>query len=268
MSKNYFTEVAERAAREAGRFLLENLGKMEAGDIEEKRASDYVTRIDRESETIIIEIIKETFGSHLFLTEESIRDESTDEYRWIIDPLDGTTNYIHGYPVFSVSIALQYGREIIAGVVFDPVRDEVFSAERGAGAYLNGERLDISKGGVDVRTSLIATGFPFREKQIIGRYLDLFRNIFLGVSDLRRAGSAAIDLAWVASGRCDGFFEIGLSPWDVAAGSLLILEAGGVVTDFKGGNRYVETGNIVAGPEAVQEFLLKAIERAGMSSLY
>ncbi len=267
MSERDFTEVAVRAAREAGSFLLENLGKMKAGDIEEKRASDYVTRIDRESETIIMEIIKETFENHLFLTEESVRDESTDEYRWIIDPLDGTTNYIHGYPVFSVSIALQYRGEIITGVVFDPVRDELFAAGKGAGAYLNGGRLDISKGDVDVRNSLIATGFPFREKEIIVRYLELFRSIFLGVSDIRRAGSAAIDLAYVASGRCDGFFEIGLSPWDVAAGSLLILEAGGVVTDFKGGNRYVETGNIVAGSRAVHEFLLKEIDRVGMSSL-
>jgi myo-inositol-1(or 4)-monophosphatase len=182
----------------------------------------------------------------------------TESYRWIIDPLDGTTNYIHQYPVFSVSIALEYRKERIAGVIYDPLRDDLFTATKGNGAFLNGTRIAVSP--VEhLKDSLICTGFPFRQKERIDLYLRLFKNIFNRVSDMRRAGSAALDLAYLACGRCEGFFEIGLSPWDIAAGELMIREAGGIVCDFGGGNNYLTTGNIVAGTPAVYEKLLKEV---------
>ncbi|NOX20183.1 MAG: inositol monophosphatase [Nitrospirae bacterium] len=257
-----FLEVAKDAALSASEVLLENLGSISTEDIEKKQASDYVTYVDRESEKRIVEVIKKAFPEHLLLTEESIKQSSTAQYRWIIDPLDGTTNYIHSYPVFSVSIALQYREEIVVAVVYDPIRKEMFTAEKGGGAFLNGKRLDISKRKVNPDTALIATGFPFRAKHLTDEYFELFKAIFARCSDLRRAGSAAIDLAYVAAGRCDGFFEIGLSPWDVAAGGLLVEEAGGIVTDFTGGTTHIETGNIVAAHKEIHGFLLDEIRNS------
>ncbi len=254
-----FLDTAIKAARLAGPAIIDNLGRISKRDISLKMASDFVTSVDRESESIIIGTIKESFPHHLILAEESIKESAGEEYRWIIDPLDGTTNYIHGYPVFSVSIALEYKSEIILGVVFDPLRNELFLAEKGAGAFLNGHPIRVSEIN-EIKECLITTGFPFRKKEIIDSYLKLFKNIFLKVSDLRRAGSAALDLAYLACGRCDGFFEIGLSPWDIAAGSLLIEEAGGVVTDFAGGTDYVRTGNIVAGNTAVHNGILTEVK--------
>jgi myo-inositol-1(or 4)-monophosphatase len=253
--KNNFLSVAIRAARLAGKVIIDNLGKISKKDINLKKTSDFVTRVDKESEKIIIKTVRENFPVHLFLTEESIKEAETEEYRWIIDPLDGTTNYIHQYPVFSISIALEYRREIILGVVYDPLRKELFTAEKGEGSFLNKYPIRVSKIS-SLKDSLVTTGFPFRSKEFIGIYLKLFKNIFYKVSDLRRAGSAALDLAYLACGRCEGFFEIGLSPWDIAAGAILIKEVGGVVTDFGGGNDYLLTGNIVAGNPAVHEKLL------------
>jgi myo-inositol-1(or 4)-monophosphatase len=252
---NEFLNTATKAARCAGQFIIDNLGKISRSDIDLKRASDFVTRIDKESEKIIINNIKERFPYHHILAEESIHEKETGEYRWIIDPLDGTTNYIHGYPVFSISIALEYRKEIILGVIFDPIRNELFTAEKGRGAFLNEKLIKISSV-ASMQESLITTGFPFRKKDLIDPYLELFKNIFHKVTDLRRAGSAAIDLAYLACGRCEGFFEIGLSPWDIAAGAIMIKEAGGFVTDFSGGTDYLLTGNIVAGIPAVHEELL------------
>lgn len=254
-----FLTTAVSAARRAGDIILENLGKVTKEDIGLKQASDFVTRVDREAEESIIAEIRERFPDHLFFAEESLRESGAGQYRWIIDPLDGTTNFIHTYPVFSVSIALEYRGDIITGVVFDPLRGELFSAEKGAGAFLNGRTLRVS-GVVDPKNSLVATGFPFRQKEVLDRYLLLFKNVLLGVSDLRRAGSAALDLSSVASGRCEAFFEIGLSPWDIAAGSLLIKEAGGVVTDFGGGGDYLRTGNVVAGNPALHPLLLGSVQ--------
>lgn len=255
-----FLDIAIKAARLAGGTVLDHLGKISKRDIDLKQASDFVTTVDRESEEIIIGAIKEHFPHHLILAEESIKESAGEAYRWIIDPLDGTTNYIHGYPVFSVSIALEYRGEIIAGVIFDPLREELFSTEKGGGAFLNGHPIRVSEIGV-LKDSLITTGFPFRRKEMIDPYLRLFRNLFLKVSDLRRAGSAALDLAYLACGRCDGFFEIGLSPWDIAAGSLLIEEAGGVITDFGGGDGHIWTGNVVAGTPAVHREILKEVKK-------
>jgi myo-inositol-1(or 4)-monophosphatase len=297
---NDFLSTAVRAAILAGGVILNNLGRISKNDIGTKQVSDFVTHVDRDSERIIIKTIKKRFPHHFFLAEESpspiplpqgegargrVKDVFLGKYRWIIDPLDGTTNYIHGYPMFSVSIALEYNPpesphtplsqrgaggdfkggmggfsgEIILGVIFDPLRDELFTAEKGRGAFLNGHSIKVSS----VRTlknSLITTGFPFRKKEFLDTYLRAFKNILLKVSDLRRAGSAALDLAHLACGRCEGFFEIGLSPWDIAAGSLIIKEAGGVVTDFGGREDYLATGNIVAGTPVVHREILKEVK--------
>jgi len=254
--KRVFLDRAVKAAQLAGQGILDNLGHISKKDIDQKRASDFVTRVDTESEQVIINEIKGEFPDHHFLAEESFKEAETDAYRWIIDPLDGTTNYIHQYPVFSLSIALEYKREIILGVVYDPLREELFTAEKGRGAFLNKRQIQVSTIH-SLKDCLVTTGFPFRSKEFIDVYLELFKNVFQKISDLRRAGSAALDLSYLACGRCEGFFEIGLSPWDIAAGIILIREAGGVVTDFGGGNEYLSTGNIVAGNPAVHKQLLK-----------
>jgi myo-inositol-1(or 4)-monophosphatase len=257
-SMKEFLDIALKAARLAGEVILDNLGKISKKDISLKRASDFVTSVDKKSERVIIDTIKGNFPDHLFLAEESLKECGKEAYRWIIDPLDGTTNYIHGYPVFSTSIALEYKGEIILGVTLDPLKGELFHSEKGRGAFLNGKQVEVSD--VNLKESLITTGFPFRKKEMTDSYLKLFKNIFFKVSDLRRAGSAALDLAYLACGRCDGFFELGLSPWDIASGSLLIKEAGGTVTDFGGGTKYLLTGNIVAGNPAVHKEILKEVK--------
>ncbi len=253
-----FLNAAVTAARLAGDIIIKNLGHLSTSDIQTKQASDFVTKVDRWSEAVIMQTIRGKFPSHSFLAEETVKHVEDDNYLWIIDPLDGTTNYIHGFPMFSVSIALKYKREIILGVIFDPTRDELFHALKDRGAFLNNSPIhvsDINK----LQNCLIATGFPFRKKDIIDLYLNAFKLIFERVSDIRRAGSAALDLAYLASGRCDAFFELNLSPWDVAAGSILIKEAGGIITDFGGGEEYLSTGNIVAGNKYIHKELLKII---------
>jgi len=254
-----FLETAIKAARTAGAFILENLGKISNDDIDIKQRSDFVTYVDRESEQLIINTIKDVFPGHHFLAEESLKDADGHEYRWIIDPLDGTTNFIHSYPAFCVSIALEHKNEIILGVIFDPQKNELFTAEKGTGAFLNNCPISISAT-ADMSSSLVTTGFPFKRKELLDNYLKLFKNILCRVSDIRRAGSAALDLAHLACGRCEAFFEIGLSPWDIAAGILLIKEAGGIVTDFGGGTDYMTTGNIVAGAPAVHPEILKEVK--------
>jgi myo-inositol-1(or 4)-monophosphatase len=255
---NEFLKIAVSAARLAGDVILKNLGHLSASDIQTKQAFDFVTKVDKWSEAVIMQTIREKFPSHLFLSEETLKQEGADQYRWIIDPLDGTTNYIHGYPMFSVSIGLQFKEEIILGVVFDPLKDELFHAVKGVGAFLNNKPIRVSGVGA-LADSLVGTGFPFRAKDMVDLYLLAFKNIFYRVSDLRRAGSAAIDLAYVAAGRLEGFFELKLSPWDMAAGEILIKEAGGIVTDFGGGSDYLFTGNIVAGNKTVHAEILMII---------
>lgn len=252
-------ETAVQAADEAAQVILKNLGRLAPADVGTKQVADFVTRVDRESEDIIIETIKSNFPEHLIMSEESVREEQAGEYRWIIDPLDGTTNYIHRYPVFSVSIALEYRGEVVLGVILDPLRDEQFTARKGQGAFLNGSRI-MASGNNSMENCLITTGFPFRKKEILDLYLRAFKKVFLRVSGIRRAGSAALDLAYLAEGRCDGFFELGLSAWDVAAGSIIVKEAGGVVTDFGGGDEYLGTGNVVAGNTSTHPEILMEIK--------
>lgn len=258
-NKSEFLGTAFRAAMLAGECIIKNIGKISKDEIDTKQVSDFVTRVDREAESLIISTIRKKFPEHHFLAEETMHDADAAHFRWIIDPLDGTTNFIHSYPAFSVSIALQHKRETILGFIYDPLRNEIFSVEKSKGSYLNGNPVSISSN-TEMQNSLIATGFPFRKKEIIDDYLSLFKRIFYKVSDIRRAGSAALDFANLACGRCDGFFEIGLSPWDIAAGSLLITEAGGIISDFGGGPDYLETGNVVAGVPDVHRELLKDVK--------
>jgi myo-inositol-1(or 4)-monophosphatase len=249
---------ARKAALSAGDYIAGRLGRLSASGVAMKQAFDFVTEVDTGSEELIIRDIRADFPGHAVLSEESLKEAAAGGYRWIIDPLDGTTNFIHQYPVFAVSIAVEFAGEAVAGVVYDPTRKELFHATRGGGAFLNGSPIRVSS--VDrPENALITTGFPFRAKETLDRYLMAFGGIFQRVSDLRRSGSAALDLAYVASGRCEGFFELGLKPWDMAAGALMISEAGGVVTDFSGGGEYLGTGNIVASVPALHGVLLGEI---------
>jgi len=250
--------VAMEAAQEAGKIIKERIGTITDNEITQKSISDYVTEVDVLSEKTIIIRIKNHFPEHQIMAEESSNDYKKAEYLWIIDPLDGTTNFIHGFPVFAISIALMKKGEIVLGVVYDPLKNELFYAEQGSGAFLNGKRIHVSSI-KEPAFSLIATGFPFRNKQFIPSYIKIFQSLLYSVSDLRRAGAAAIDLAYVACGRVDGFFEFALSPWDIAAGTVLIKEAGGVVSDFEGGQTYLKTGHIVAGNPVIHPFLIKKI---------
>lgn len=243
---NGFLEIAAEAAKRTGKLIYDNRGTLSSSEIALKQAFDFVTRVDTESEAVIINTIRKRFPHHHFLAEESLHESETDDFCWIIDPLDGTTNYIHGFPFSAVSIALQYKKEIIVGVIYDPFRNELFTALKARGAFLNDKKISVSNVS-KMENALIATGFPFKRKHLTEHYLTLFKGVFLEVSDIRRAGSAALDLAYTACGRFDGFFEIGLEPWDCAAGSLMIKEAGGVITDFGAGDDFLSIGNIVAG---------------------
>ena len=256
--QNYLTTAVD-AARLAGEFILANRGSLSPDDISRKQAFDFVTRVDRESERMILENIRKNHPDHDILAEESRKDVETDGFRWIIDPLDGTTNFIHGFPVTAVSIALQHRKEIVVGVVLDPFRGELFTAIRGEGAFLNGKRINVSATD-QMGSALIGTGFPFKKKDLIDRYLQLFKKVLTQVSDLRRPGAASIDLSYIACGRFDGFFEIGLEPWDAAAGALMIKEAGGIITNFGGGEDFLVPGNIVAGNPVMHALLLGMVK--------
>lgn len=222
---------AVEAARKAGLLLKENLGR--AGKIEYKGAVNIVTEMDKRAEALILEEIKRNFPGHGILTEESEEQVSSSGLKWIIDPLDGTTNYAHGFPFFCVSIAFEKDGEVVLGVIYDPMLDELFVAEKGKGAYLNGKSIHVSS--VDsMDKSLLATGFPYDLRSSRLNNLDFFSTFSLKAQAIRRAGSAALDLSYIASGRFDGYWELKLRPWDVAAGALLVLEAGGTYTDFNG----------------------------------
>lgn len=255
-----FLEIAKLAAKAAGEFIKGNYEKISSADVHTKNRADYVTFVDKEAEKIIVDTILSSFPKHSILAEESDMKEGEEQtYRWIIDPLDGTTNFIHGFPMFCVSIALQYAGDIVVGVVYEPLRDEMFVATKGGGAFLNNKPISVRKD-FKADTALVATGFPFRFVEHIDKYMKLFKLVFENVSGIRRAGSAALDLAYTACGRCDGFFEMCLKPWDIAAGSLLITEAGGFVSGFSGGNNYIYKGNIVAGEKKVYDVILAKVK--------
>ncbi|SDI61783.1 myo-inositol-1(or 4)-monophosphatase [Ferrimonas sediminum] len=251
--------IAVRAARAGGKVIAHAFAEQDKIEAEMKGENDFVTNVDRDAEAAIIATIHKSYPHHTVIGEEcgTVRGDH-DEFQWIIDPLDGTTNFVKGIPHFAVSIALQIKGRIEHAVVFDPIRNELFSASRGAGAQLNGYRIRTSAAR-SLRGTVIETGFPFKARQHTESYMNIFADVFAEVADLRRAGSAALDLAYVAAGRADGFFEIGLKPWDIAAGDLLVKEAGGLVSDFTGGHGYMKSGNIVAGAPKVTAGLLSTM---------
>ncbi|AHF04779.1 inositol monophosphatase [Marichromatium purpuratum 984] len=249
--------IAIRAARSAGKILLRYLDHVDHLKAEAKGRNDFVSDVDRLAEATIIKELQARFPGHSILAEESGLHGKGD-YQWIIDPLDGTTNYLHGFPQFSVSIALKHKGQLECGVVYDPLREEMFTAARGEGAQLNDRKIRVAKR-PSLNGALIGTGFPFRDQRHIDAYMGMFKAMTLATAGLRRPGSAALDLAYVAAGRTDGFWELGLSEWDCAAGALLVQEAGGTVTDLGGGNRFLETGNLVAGNVKVHKAILETV---------
>jgi len=251
---------AVKAARKAGAIINRASLDLDLLRVTSKGQADFVTEVDRAAEQAIIEILSQAYPDHCFLAEESgtRRPAGASDYTWIIDPLDGTTNFIHGFPQYAVSIACQHGGQITQAVVYDPTRNDLFTATRGRGAFLNDRRLRVSKRTL-LKDSLIGTGFPFRNLERIDHYLQVFKRVTAQTSGIRRPGAAALDLAYVAAGRLDGFWEYGLAPWDMAAGSLLIIEAGGLVADDEGNAAYLESGNVVCGAPKIFPQLLRLV---------
>jgi len=240
--------IAVKAARRAGTIITRAAMNLERLTITRKAHSDFVSEVDRAAEEAIIKILLDAYPDHSILAEESGKSGQVgkSEYQWIIDPLDGTTNFLHGFPKYCVSIALLYRGVLSQAVIYDPVSDELFTASRGGGAFLNDHRIRVSKR-IQLGESLIGTGFPFRDFTHMEAYLAMFKDLIPKTAGIRRPGSAALDLAYVAAGRYDGFWETGLAPWDIAAGCLLILEAGGMVSDLEGNGQYLKSGQVVAG---------------------
>jgi myo-inositol-1(or 4)-monophosphatase len=253
-----YLNTAVKAARRAGDIIIRGLARFEGMDATSKGLNDFVTSTDHAAEAAIIETLGEAYPHHAFLAEES-GASGTGDIIWIIDPLDGTTNFMHGFPTFAVSIACQMGGRMEHAVIYDPMRQEIFTATRGSGAYLENRRLRVSRQRT-LEGALIGTGFPYRENlQLLDPYMAMMKAVIQRASGLRRPGSAALDLAYVAAGRTDGFWEIGLKAWDTAAGTLLIREAGGLVATLDGGE-YRQNGNIVAGTPRVFNELLELFE--------
>jgi myo-inositol-1(or 4)-monophosphatase len=249
--------IAVKAARRAGNVINRASRNLDTVVFREKAVNDFVSEVDSEAEQAVIRTLRDAYPGHSILAEESGASGES-EYQWIIDPLDGTTNFIHGFPQYCVAIALRHRGIVTQAVIYDPTRNDLFTATRGRGAYLNDQRMRVSKR-TQLRSSLIGTGFPFRQLEHMEVYLAILRDMMKGAAGVRRAGSAALDLAYVAAGRLDGFWEFGLSPWDMAAGALLVSEAGGLVGDLAGESRYLETGNIVSGSPKIFVELLHAI---------
>ena len=239
---------AVKAARRAGNVITRAARNLDLVAFKEKAVNDFVSDVDDQAEEAIIRTLREAYPDHSILAEESGASGKS-EFQWIIDPLDGTTNFIHGYPQYSVSIALRHRGVVTQAVIYDPTRNDLFTASRGRGAFLNDQRMRVSKR-MYLQASLIGTGFPFRQVEHVDIYLAILRDVMKNSAGVRRAGSAALDLAYVAAGRLDGFWEVGLSPWDTAAGNLLITEAGGRVGNLVGGE-YRDGGNLLAGTPRV-----------------
>ncbi len=249
--------IAIRAARRAGDLIVRNVDRVPSLNVRSKSRNDFVTEIDQLAERDIIETIRRSHPDHGFLGEESGRSGG-DEFVWIIDPLDGTTNFLHGFPTFAVSLACEYRGRLEQAVVYDPMRQELFTASRGDGAQLDGRRIRVSKQ-LELEGALIGTGFPYRANaRWIDEYLAMLKAVMERTAGIRRPGAASLDLAYVAAGRIDGFWEIGLNAWDTAAGTLLITEAGGRIGTLSGGD-YRQGGNVIAGTPKVYEALVDCL---------
>lgn len=254
-----FLPVAIKAARRAASVINRAALDLENVRVENKSANDFVTSADLAAEQEIIRVLEQAFPRHAILTEEAGRiGPDSSEFCWIVDPIDGTTNFIHAIPQYAVSIALKYRDDVVAGVVYDVAKNELFTAARGEGAFLDNRRIRVSTT-KDLSRSLIGTGFPFRADDDVEAYMKKFALVTKRTAGIRRPGSAALDLAWVACGRYDGFWESGLKSWDVAAGGLLVSEAGGLITDLRGGERWLETGDVIAGTPKIFGQLLPLV---------
>ena len=250
-------ESAVQAARIGGEVLMSRRGGRPKG-IEEKGRNDFVTDVDRASQDAILSYLRKRHPDHSILAEEEASYTGSAPYRWIVDPLDGTTNYIHEYPFFAVSVGVWREDEGIAGAILDPVHGELFSAERGSGAWLGEERIRVSQAS-GLEGSLLVTGFPFRQRAQLDEYLRSFKDLFCRTAGVRRDGAAALDCCYVACGRVDAFWELGLSAWDLAAGAVIVQEAGGIITDYRGEAGYLDSGNVVAATPGVHPELLEVL---------
>lgn len=249
--------IAVRAARNAGDLIIRSLQHVDHLQITTKGLNDFVSDVDRVAEQEIIRTIQKSYPDHAIMAEES-GEQGDNDTVWVIDPLDGTKNFLHGFPHYCVSIAIRVRGRIDHAVIYDPLRDELFSASRGDGAQLNDRRLRVTKR-KELAGALLATGFPFKYPQHLDSYMAAFAAVFPQVADIRRTGSAALDLAYVAAGRLDGYWEIGLEKWDLAAGVLLVEEAGGSISDFVGGDDYFNNGNVIVGNLKIHQQILDSI---------
>lgn len=252
--------IAIRAARRAGDLVTRYIDRVDALKIGTKQHNDFVSEVDRLAEEEIIATIRQSFPEHHILAEESgHHGNAHGQPSWIIDPLDGTTNFLHGFPQFGISIAMRSEGNLQVGVIYDPMRQELYTAIRGEGARLNDKRIRINPG-TKLEGSLIGTGFPYHQYDYLDRYMAILKDIITRTAGVRRPGSASLDLAYVAAGRLDGFWEFNLKPWDIAGGALLVLEAGGMVSDFDNEPGYLDSGNIVCGAPRVHKALLEIIQ--------
>lgn len=247
------------AVQRAGAFIQSEIGKINQSDIETKALNSLVTYVDKESEKILVRELQQIIPNATFLTEENTIEQTNGEWQWIIDPLDGTTNFIHQVPVFGISVGLKHKDEMVVGVVLELNRNELFYASKNNGAFLNGNIISVSNT-AKLSDSLIATGFPYYDFDSLDNYLNVFRHLMIHTRGIRRLGSAAIDLCFTACGRFDAFFEYSLSPWDVAAGALILQEAGGVVTDFNGGDNWLHGRQILGSNAHISAEILKVIK--------
>lgn len=251
--------IAVKAARNAAKTIVRFVDHLESVSITEKSRNDLVTEVDRLAEEEIIKEIRRAYPNHGILAEESGDQPGSEEYTWVVDPLDGTANFVHSFPQFAISIAVRHKNEAQVAVIYDPLRQELFTAAKGQGAQLDNRKIRVSER-KKLDSALIGTGFPFRDSAHFKPYLRMFEGIFPQCADIRRAGAASLDLAYVAAGRLDGFWESSLKDWDMAAGSLIIREAGGIVSDYHGEDQYLDNGTIVAGNPKVHKALLDIIQ--------
>lgn len=241
-----FVNTAIEAAHKAGDLIMKYRDRVDSIPVERKARGDYASEIDRACEALIRAELQRRYPDHAIVGEEDGKTGDSENV-WLIDPIDGTTNYLRGIPHYSISIALSVKGRVEHGVVYDPVRDELFAASRGEGATLNNRRIRVS-GRTDLNGAIIAAAFPFRNRRLLPAYRSMFDDVFEQVEDIRRAGVSSMDLAYVACGRLDGYWELALKPWDIAAGALLVQEAGGVITDIAGGDHWLNSGHVIAAP--------------------
>lgn len=264
MELKQLTEKVCSISKEVGAFIQQESAKLSSGDIETKSKNSLVTYVDKTSEKIVVDFLSELIPESGFIAEEGTSNKKGEKYNWVIDPLDGTTNFIHGIPTYCVSIALLKDNELILGVIYEPNQDEMFYAWKNGGAYLNGKSISVSST-TKISNALLATGFPYYDYERIDGYMNMLKWLMHNSRGVRRIGSAAIDLAYVACGRFDAFYEYSLNPWDVAAGAIIVNEAGGSVKDFEGGENYIFGREILASNLLVKNELLDKIKESFLS---